>query len=584
MIKIIKNFTLSQIFKILIGILLIVFQVYLDLKIPDYMASITRYVQTQGHTVYEILNEGKSMMIVAFTSLFFTIIIGYLAADIATSFSRNLRLKLFDKVREFSMSEINYFSTSSLITRSTNDLLQIQLFILFGFHILVKSPIMAGWAIIKIYNRGIAWTIATGITLIILIIYVAVLLIIAIPKFRKIQNLIDSLNRITRENISGMSVIRAYNSEDYRKEKFDNTNLELTRNQLFVNRINTITFPFISFSMSILNIVIYFIGASLISTANIKDKLIIFSNMVVFSSYAVQVIMSFMMMSMIFIILQRAQVSAKRVNEVLDKKVSITNGDISEFDNSDYELEFNNVSFRYTDSEEYVLKDINFNIKKGEKVAIIGSTGSGKTTLFNLILRFYDATDGVIKFRGRDIRKYDITTLYRQFGVVFQQALLLKGNIISNITFDDLNVNNDDIEKVCEISQSKDFILKFDKKYDHDIAQLGKNLSGGQKQRLTIARAMFKNTNFLLFDDSFSALDYATDSKLREAINNNFPNSTTLVVAQRVGSIIDSDKIIVLDNGKIVGMGKHNELMKGCIVYREIALSQISEEALSEKL
>ena len=582
LIKIFRYLNKKQWIQILLSLVFIVTQVFLDLKIPDYMSKITMYVESPGHTVSDIIGEGKWMLLCAFGSLLSAIIVGYLASKISASFSKNLRSRIFSKVESFSMKEINEFSTASLITRSTNDITQIQMVIVIGLQILIKAPIMAVWAIKKIYNKGFEWTMATAVTVLVLIVFVAILMVMVMPKFRMMQTLTDNINRILRENLTGLAVIRAYNSEDYREGKFDEANIDLTRTQLFTSRAMSTLFPMINFSMSMLTLVIYFIGAGLINAAQMMDKYVLFSNMVVFSSYAMQVIMSFMMMSMIFIMVPRAEISAKRINEVLDTELSIKDGNLdSSNEDYEYEIEFDDVSFKYTDSEQYILQNIDFKVKKGEKVAIIGSTGSGKSTILNLLLRFYDATEGVVKIQGVDIRKYKLKFLYEKIAAVLQKSFLFKGDIKSNISFGDENTDTKMVEEAADTSQSMEFIDKFGDKYDHEIAQLGKNVSGGQKQRLSIARAIYRKPDIFLFDDSFSALDFKTDSELRHKLKENNPDSTTIVVAQRVGSIMDSDQIIVLENGQIAGIGKHKDLLKNCEVYKEIAYSQLTEEELN---
>lgn len=568
--------------QILLSFVFIITQVYLDLKIPDYMSKITMYVESPGHSVSDIIAEGKWMILCALGSLISAIIVGYLASKISASFSKNLRSRIFSKVESFSMKEINEFSTASLITRSTNDITQIQMVIVIGLQILIKAPIMAVWAITKIYNKGFEWTMATAVTVLILIVFVAILMLMVMPKFRMMQTLTDNINRILRENLTGLAVIRAYNSEEYRENKFDEANEELTSTQLFTSRAMSTLFPMINFSMSMLTLVIYFIGAGLINAAEMMDKYVLFSNMVVFSSYAMQVIMSFMMMSMIFIMVPRAQISAKRINEVLNTELSIKDGNIdTSNDDYEYEIEFDNVSFKYTDSEQYILQDIDFKVKKGEKVAIIGSTGSGKSTILNLLLRFYDATEGVVKIQGIDIKKYKLKFLYEKIAAVLQKSFLFKGDVTSNISFGDEGTDKNLVEEAAKTSQSMEFIEKFDDKFDHEIAQLGKNVSGGQKQRLSIARAIYRKPDIFLFDDSFSALDFKTDSELRHQLKENNPDATTIIVAQRVGSIMDSDQIIVLENGQIAGIGQHKDLLKNCEVYKEIAYSQLTEEELN---
>lgn len=582
MIKIFKYLNKKQWIQVLLSLVFIVTQVFLDLKIPDYMSKITMYVQSPGHTVADIIGEGKWMLLCAFASLFSAIAVGYLASKISASFSKNLRSRIFSKVESFSMKEINEFSTPSLITRSTNDITQIQMVIVIGLQLMVKAPIMAVLTITKIYNKGFEWTMATAVTVLLVIGFVAILMAIVMPKFKMMQSLTDNINRILRENLTGLAVIRAYNSEEYREAKFDEANTELTNTQLFTSRSMSMLFPMINFSMSILTLVIYFIGAGLINSAGLMDKYILFSDMVVFSSYAMQVIMSFMMMSMIFILIPRAQISAERINEVLDTELSIKDGSIEESNKDyEYEIEFDDVSFKYTDSEQYILRNIDFKVKKGEKVAIIGSTGSGKSTILNLLLRFYDASEGTVKIQGIDIKKYKLKFLYQKIAAVVQKTFLFKGDVKSNIAFGDENIDMRAVEEAAATSQAMEFINKFDGKFDHEIAQLGKNVSGGQKQRLSIARAIYRKPDIFLFDDSFSALDFKTDSVLRHELKEKCPDATTLVVAQRVGSIMDSDQIIVLDNGQIAGIGKHKDLLKNCEVYKEIAYSQLTQEELN---
>ena len=581
MIKILKYLNKKQVLQLFLSLIFIVASVYLDLKIPDYMAKITIYVETPNHSVREIIGEGKWMILCAFGSLLSSIIVGYLSAVISSSFSRDIRSRIFKKVEAFSKKDINEFSTASLITRSTNDITQIQMVIVIGIQILIKAPIMAVWAITKIYNKGFCWTMATGLVLLFLVIYVAVVMILVMPKFKMMQTLTDNITRVLRENLTGLSVIRAYNSEVYREGKFRETNDELTSTQLFTSKIMATLFPTINFAMSILTLLIYFIGAGLINEAGLMDRYTMFSDMVVFSSYAMQVIMAFMMMSMIFIMLPRAEISASRINEVLDTKISISDGHFERVDNnSPYAIEFDKVSFKYQDSEDYVLKDIDFRVKKGEKVAIIGSTGSGKSTILNLLMRFYDVNEGEILVDGMDIKSYKLKNLYEKFGPVLQNSLLFKGDIKSNISFADKNMYDEKIKKAADIAEASEFIENYDDKFDHAIAQLGKNVSGGQKQRLAIARAIYKKPDIYLFDDSFSALDFKTDRNLRHKLKEAYPDATIMVVAQRVGSIMDSDQIIVLDNGEIVGLGKHKDLLKTCEVYRQIAGSQLSKEEL----
>ncbi|RVU54980.1 ABC transporter ATP-binding protein [Anaerosphaera multitolerans] len=586
MVKLLKYLKSKERNEILFCLIFIVIQVWLELKLPDYMSQITTLVQTPGSEMSEVINAGVYMVLCALGSLISAISVGFFAARLAASFSQILRSELFDKVSSFSMGEINQFSTSSLITRSTNDVTQIQMFVTMALQLAVKAPLMAIWAVTKIAGKGIEWSIATGVTVAILMVLVSLIIALVIPRFRKMQTLTDNLTRITRENLTGLRVVRAYNAEDYQKNKFDGANDALTDNNLFTNRAMSIMMPVINISMSGLSLAIYWIGASLINVAQLNERLTLFSNMVVFSSYASQVIMSFIMMVMIFIMYPRANVSARRINEVLNTKPSLTYGDKEEgLDNLRGVVTFKDVSFKYPDAEEYVLKDINFTVNEGETIAFIGSTGSGKSTLINLVPRFFDASEGEVLVDGINVKDYKKESLLNKIGYVPQRAVLFKGTVGSNISFGDNgsgeDYNENDVKKAVEIAQSKDFVEKMAGKYDALIAQGGTNVSGGQKQRLSIARAIYRKPEIYIFDDSFSALDYKTDRVLRNKLKKETSNVTSMIVAQRIGTIIDADQIVVLDEGKIVGRGKHKELLKTCEVYREIAMSQLSEEELA---
>jgi len=558
-----------------VSLLFIVAQVWLDLRLPEYMAEITKLVQTPGSAMRDIWAAGGWMLLCALGSLLGAVAVGYIAAKISASFSARLRSMLFNKVDSFSMEEINRFSTSSLITRSTNDITQVQMLIVMGLQLVIKAPITAIWAVTKIAGKGFEWSVVTGITVLIVLAAVALLMVLVMPKFKKMQLLTDNVTRVTRENLLGLRVVRAYNAEGYQEDKFETANRELTGTQLFTNRAMVIMMPMMTMVMSGLPLAIYWIGAYLIDAAAAPDALAIFSNMVVFSQYAIMVVMSFMMLVMMFIMLPRASVSAKRINEVLDTEPTILDGDAAQgLPGLIGEVEFRNVSFRYPDAAEAVLEDISFIAKRGETVAFIGSTGSGKSTLINLIPRFFDATEGEILVDGVNVKDYRLEALYQKIGYVPQRAVLFKGSRNFNIAYGD---NAGDIESALRIAQCSDFAASIE-----DIAQGGTNVSGGQKQRLAIARAVCRKPEIYIFDDSFSALDYKTDRVLRSELKRETAGVTSLIVAQRIGTILDADRIVVLDEGRIVGQGTHRELLRDCEVYREIAMSQLSEEELAE--
>ena len=562
---------------------LVMLQVWLELEIPDYMSEITVLIQTEGNMISEILLAGGKMLVCAITSAICAIIVGYIVAKVSAGVSKKIRSELFNKVQSFSSNEIKNFSTASLITRSTNDITQIQMFIVMGLSALIKAPIMAIWAIVKISGKSYQWSIATAVAVIVLILSVITIISFVLPRFRKMQTLTDNINRITRENLTGLRVVRAYNAEEYQKNKFETANAELTNTNLTAHRVMSLLSPLMNAVMSGLPLAIYWIGAFLINSAFTPDKLTIFSDMVVFSSYAVQIVMSFMLLVIVFIMLPRASVSARRINEVLNTKSSIQDGEgVIIESNEQGKIEFKNVSFKYQDADEYVLKDINFKCNKGDVVAFIGSTGSGKSTLINLVPRFYDASNGEVLVDDKNVKDFKLKDLRDRIGYVSQRAVLFSGTVLSNVALggEDEKPDEEDIHKAIEISQSSDFVSKMDKGINSHISQGGKNVSGGQKQRLSIARALAKNPEIMIFDDSFSALDYKTDKALRSALNKEFEGTTIMIVAQRIGTIKDADKIIVLDEGNIVGMGKHEELLKSCPVYKEIALSQLSEEEL----
>ena len=582
MFKILKNLTKKEMTFIISAIILIVIQVWLDLKIPEYMSEVTKLVQTEGSKMNDVLFNGFMMLLCSFGSLISAFIVGYLAAYTGTSFEKHLRKRIFDKVQSFGMEEIKSFSTSSLITRNTNDITQIKMFVVMGIQMLAKAPIMVLMAISKIAGKEWNFSLITIIGVLIILTLILIVVLVAIPKFKRIQKLTDNLNSITRENLTGVRVVRAYNAEKYQLNKFEKANDELTNTHMFTGKIMALINPTMTTVMNGLSLAIYWVGASIINSALGMDKLTIFSDMVVFSSYAIQVIMSFMMIAILFIIYPRAAVSMNRINEVLDTEPKIKYGSINK-DTTDLKgiVEFKNVSFKYSDAEDYVLKDISFKANTGETIAIIGSTGSGKSTLVNLIPRFYDTTEGEILIDGVNIKDMAEEYLNDKLGYISQKAILFKGSVKENISFGKIkNKKVKDIDKALKIAQASDFIKKMPKGINANIAQSGTNVSGGQKQRLSIARAIARNPEIYIFDDSFSALDYKTDYVLRKELNKYTAYATKFIVGERIGTIKDADQIIVLDDGKIVGIGKHKELLKTCKVYREIAESQITKEEI----
>lgn len=583
MIKVLKNLEKKHLGYIAICIAFIVAQVWLDLKLPDYMKEITALVQTPGSAMKDVLTAGGKMMLCAFGSLATAVIVGYFAAKVSAGLSRKLRKKVYHKTMSFSMEEMNKFSTPSLITRSTNDITQIQMFIAIGLQALIKAPIMAVWAIMKISNKSWQWTFSTGIAVLIIVILLATVLVLTLPKFRMVQNLTDNLNRVSRENITGVRVVRAYNAEKYQEGQFEKANLDLTKTHLFIGRTMSFMMPMMGFVMSSLSLAIYWIGVYLIDKADMLGKIDLFSDMIVFSSYAMQVIMAFMFLIMVFIILPRASVSAKRISEVLDTNNSIVSGEGSNKPASEGEIEFRNVSFRYPDAADYVIENVSFKIKKGQTLAFIGATGSGKSTLLNLIPRFYDATDGEVLVDGINVKDYKLEELRDRLGYVSQKAVLFSGDVSSNVVYGDNGKQapaEEQVKKAIAVAQAEEFVEKMAGGLAASIAQGGTNVSGGQKQRLSIARAVCRDPEIYLFDDSFSALDYKTDRLLRTALKKETGDATSVIVAQRIGTIMDADCIVVLDDGKAVGMGTHKELLKSCEVYREIAESQLSKEEI----
>jgi ATP-binding cassette subfamily B multidrug efflux pump len=584
MFKLFKNFSKKDIFYIILCILFIVVQVWLDLKLPDYMSEITVLVQSEDSTLNDILIQGLYMLGCAFGSLISAVIVGYFSSMIAADFSLDLRKQIFRRVEDFGTEEIKKFSTSSLITRTTNDVTQVEMLIAMGLQMLIKAPIMAVWAISKIVNKSIEWSLLTGGCVVVLLFTIGLLMIIVMPRFQIVQKLIDKINGVTRENLTGIRVIRAFNAENYQEKRFEDVNNELTKTQLFNQRCFAILNPVMNIVMQFLTLGIYFIGAHLIAAAGMVQKITLFSNMVVFSSYGMQVIMSFLMLAMIFMMWPRAQVSARRINEIFDQDISIKDGTFLGNDTKEVgTVEFKNVSFKYPDADDYLLKNISFKANKGDVVAFIGSTGSGKSSLINLVPRFYDATDGEVLVDGVNVKDYTQEALHNKIGYVPQKAVMFTGTVAQNVAYGDNGRSKptlEEIKKAIEVSQGSEFVSKMEGEYDAHIARGGTNVSGGQKQRLAIARAIARNPEIYIFDDSFSALDYKTDSVLRKELKKYTNSATSLIVAQRIGTIINADKIVVLDKGECVGIGTHKELLKNCEVYKEIALSQLSKEEL----
>ena len=587
MLKIFKYLKNKELIMVAASRLFIVGQVWLDLKLPDYMSEITKLVTTEGSHISDVLTEGAKMLFCALGSVAMSVIVGFFAAKIAAGFSKRLRSMLFKKVSDFSMEEINGFSTSSLITRSTNDVTQVQMLIAMGLQVMIKGPILAVWAVCKILGKSWQWTAVTGGAVLVLFIIIGIALIFAFPKFKVIQTYTDNLNRVTRENLMGIRVVRAYNAEGYQQKKFEKANEDLTYTHLFTGRVMSIMSPGMQLIMSGLSLAIYWIGAHLINAAAMNDKIDLFSDMVVFSSYAIQVVMAFTMMVMIFIMAPRASVAAKRINEVLETKPNIVNGNLkSASKDIKGEVEFKNVSFKYPDAADYILKNISFKAKRGQTVAFIGSTGSGKSTLVNLIPRFYDATEGEVLIDGVNVKEYNLESLYNKLGYVSQKTVMFSGTVSSNVAYGENGLgeySEEAVKRAVSIAQASDFVEGMENQYEAAVAQGGANLSGGQKQRLSIARAVCRKPEIYIFDDSFSALDYKTDRVLRSVLKKETADTTSIIVAQRIGTIKDADMIIVLDEGKIAGRGTHEELMKTCDIYRQIALSQLSKEELENE-
>ena len=583
MFKLFKEFKAKEYFWMLIVLILVCIQVYFDLKLPDYMSEITQLVETEGSEIADVLENGIYMVGCAFASLISSICVGYIASNLSATLSLRVRKSLFDKVERLNLQELNHFSTGSLITRSTNDITQIQMFVAMGLQMMIKAPITAVWAVTKILGKSWQWSAATSVAVLILLCTVFLIMTFVLPKFKITQKLTDQINRITRENLIGIRVVRAFNAEDYQEAKFDQVNEELTNTQLFTQKCLALLSPVMYLVMYFLSLFIYFMGAYLIEDALMVDKLSLFGDMIVFSSYAMQVIMAFLMLAMIFMIWPRAEVSAGRINEVLDTELSIHQGSHS-FDTEEKgTIEFKDVTFKYPGAETAVLNHLSFKVDQGQTIAFIGSTGSGKSTLINLIPRFYDVSSGEILVDGINVKDYTQEALQNKIGYISQKAVLFEGNIYSNIAYgkkEEGEYSLEQVKKAIRIAQSESFVLEKEGQYEATVAQRGSNFSGGQKQRLSIARAIAKNPEIMIFDDSFSALDYQTDANLRKALKEEMTGTTVLIVAQRIGTILHADQIVVLDQGECVGIGTHQELMENCQVYQEIAYSQLSKEEL----
>lgn len=570
----------------LFSLVFVFVQVVLDLMIPDYMSRITTLIETPGSAIGEVWSAGGMMLLCAFGSLVSSVAVCFFASRIAANFSKRLRREMFYKVESFTLEEINAFSTASLITRSTNDVSQVQMMVVMSLQVVVKAPLMAVWAIMKIAGKAWQWSLATGIAVVLLVAILSIAIVRTFPRFKRIQWLQDSLNQAARENLTGIRVVRAYNAEAYQEKKFENVNTELLENSLYANRTMTLLSPFMGLVMNCLNMSIYWIGAVLISSvaasgaAGIAARVDIFADMIVFMSYAMQVIMSFIMIVMVIIIMPRALEAAKRISEVLATQPKVVSGTVTDSSEVSGTVEFKNVSFTYPGGSGNVLSNVSFKADKGETVAFIGSTGSGKTTLMNLIPRFYDASEGEVLVDGVNVKDYDLESLYAKIGYVSQKAVMFTGTIEDNVAFG-RNADKGMLGEALEISHSADFVSELEDKEKAHMARGGTNFSGGQKQRLSIARALCRDAEILIFDDTFSALDFKTDRELRDALKSRTAGQTKLIVAQRIGTIMSADRIVVLDEGHVVGMGTHRELLKTCEVYRQIALSQLSEEELA---
>ena len=585
MIKLLKKMGKREVLMAVLCTLLVLGQVYFDLTLPDYMTDLTMMLNTAGSETSDILNVGLKMLGCTLASAALAIVCGYLSAKTASGFSYTIREKLFNHVMDMGSEEMQDFSIPSLITRTTNDITQIQMIVSMGLQMIIKSPIMAVWAVIKILGKSWELSAVTAAFVVVICVFVLAVMATCIPRFRIVQKLTDKINRVARENLTGINVVHAFNAEKYQNDKFDVPSKDMMNTQLKNQRMFALMMPVMNIGMNGLTLAIYWLGAVLIqqiALTAVQDRIMLFSNVVVFSTYATYVVMSFMMLVMIFMMLPAAQVSAERINEVLERDVNIKEGSVSE-GREQGTVEFNNVSFRYPHASEDELSNISFKINKGQTLAIIGATGSGKTTLISLIPRFYDATEGEVLVDGVNVKNYKFDTLYDKLGYVTQKAVLFAGSIRENVFFGESAApeTDEELKNAIELSQAEEFVDKLPDGTEHMISQMGRNVSGGQKQRLSIARALSRKPEILVFDDSFSALDYKTDAKLREGLNEKLKDTTKIIVAQRISTIRHADKIIVLDRGEAVGMGTHEELMKNCDVYKEIALSQLSAAELA---
>ena len=585
MIKLLKKMGRREVLMAVLCTILVLGQVYFDLTLPDYMTDLTMMLNTAGSETSDILNVGLKMLGCTLASAALAIGCGYLSSKTASGFSYTIREKLFNHVMDMGSEEMQDFSIPSLITRTTNDITQIQMIISMGLQMIIKSPIMAVWAVIKILGKSWELSAVTAAFVVVICVFVLAVMATCIPRFRIVQKLTDKINRVARENLTGINVVHAFNAEKYQNDKFDVPSKDMMNTQLKNQRMFALMMPVMNIGMNGLTLAIYWLGAVLIqqiALTAVQDRITLFSNVVVFSTYATYVVMSFMMLVMIFMMLPAAQVSAERINEVLERDVNIKEGSVSE-GREQGTVEFKNVSFRYPHASEDELSNISFKINKGQTLAMIGATGSGKTTLISLIPRFYDATDGEVFVDGINVKDYKFDTLYDKLGYVTQKAVLFAGSIRENVFFGESAApeSDDELKNAIVLSQAEEFVDKLPDGTEHMISQMGRNVSGGQKQRLSIARALSRKPEILVFDDSFSALDYKTDAKLREGLNEKLKDTTKIIVAQRISTIRHADKIIVLDRGEAVGMGTHEELMKNCDVYKEIALSQLSAAELA---
>ncbi|MGI6072702.1 MAG: ABC transporter ATP-binding protein [Lachnospiraceae bacterium] len=583
MAKLFKRLRPLDMVYIAVIVVFVVISVWLTLTIPDYMTEITTIVKAGGSSG-DVLRAGLAMLACAVGDVICTVVVGFFTSRVSAGFSKRLRHDIYAKIMDFSMQEINGFSTGGLVTRTGNDVSQIQMFIALGLLAFLRAPVIAVWAFCKIIGKGNEWLLVTGIAIAIVVVHLIINRILVTPKFRIFQKLTDTINRLTSENLNGVRVVRAYNAEEYQRKKFDKTNVEALKAHLFTGKVMSFLHPGIQFVMNCTTLTIYIVGAFVINAAAVTERIGIFGNLVVFMAYVMQILISFMMISMVFMIFPRAEVSAARINELLDREVRIRDGNLKEVPGNRGTIEFRNATFKYPDAEAAVLENVSFTVEKGETAAFIGSTGSGKSTLINLIPRFYDVTEGAVLVNGVDVREYNLKDLHGKMGYVPQKAVLFKGTIGSNIDYgsNGRGGSREEIVHALEVAQGGDILKGEELGIDAPVAQGGVNFSGGQRQRISIARAIYKKPEFFIFDDSFSALDYKTDRKLRKELKKETEGVTTLIVAQRIGTVKDADKIVVLDEGRVVGLGTHRELLKSCEVYRQIAYSQLSKEELED--